>query len=199
MRPPRPCRETPGDAAAQRDYNFALSRIIGTLQKANLDPWTHPLRVSASDGVEYVLIHKRDPRPEWNPALYDFTPADQFDIHGTAFLERTIRPGLGAPLVAIGRAQRKNYREDFTLSRVYYGVTAVARFDLPRRCVISFEDPLATERVTIAEHTFPLAADFTVPVGDAPARKTREKTRTFASPSPGEVRRDRPHCAAPAL
>jgi pimeloyl-ACP methyl ester carboxylesterase len=168
-------QKTPDDAAARRDYNFALSRIIGTLQKANLDPWTHPLRVSAPDGAEYVLTHKRDPRPEWNPTLYDFTPADQFDVHGTAFLERTIRPGLGAPLVAVGRAQRKNYREDFTLSRVYYGVTAVARFDGPRRCVISFLDPLATERVTIGEHTFPLAADFTVPVGVMLSREKPEK------------------------
>ena len=167
--------ETPGDAAAQRDYNFALSRIIGTLQKANLDPWTHPLRVSAPDGAEYVLTHKRDPRPEWNPALYELTPADQFDVRGTAFLDRTIRPGLGAPLVAVGRAQRENYRENFTLSRVYYGVTAVARFDGPRRCVISFEDPLATERVTIGEHAFPLAADFTVPLGVALAREKPEK------------------------
>jgi len=42
-------------------------------------------------------------------------------------------------------------------------VTAVARFE-GRRCVIAFEDPLATETTTLGGYTFPLAADFTVPL-----------------------------------
>ena len=46
---------------------------------------------------------------------------------------------------------------------VYYGVTAIARFD-GRRCVLSFEDPLAEETIQVDGHTYPLAADFTVPL-----------------------------------
>jgi len=46
---------------------------------AKLDPWTKPLEVSREYG-HFILIHKPDPRPAWNPALFKFTPADQFDV-----------------------------------------------------------------------------------------------------------------------
>ena len=38
---------------------------------------------TGSPGIwPYALTTKPDPRPKWNPALYNFTPADQFDIGG---------------------------------------------------------------------------------------------------------------------
>ena len=83
-------QRNPQDEPARHAYNFAVGRIIGTIGDAKLDPWTHPLRVPASGG-EFVLTHKPDPRPQWNPALYNFTPADQFDIHGTYVTERQNR------------------------------------------------------------------------------------------------------------
>src|ERR1700730_10580784 len=152
----------PQDEPARHAYNFAVGRIIGTIRDGKLDPWSQPLRVPASAG-EFVLTHKPDPRPQWNPALYIFTPADQFDIHGTYVTERTTRNGLGAPLVAVGRDINKDARADFSFTRVYYGVTAIARFE-GRRCVLSFEDPLAEETIQMGGHTSPLAADFTVPL-----------------------------------
>ena len=152
----------PQDEPARHAYNFAVGRIIGTIRDGKLDPWSQPLRVPASAG-EFVLTHKPDPRPQWNPALYIFTPADQFDIHGTYVTERTTRSGLGAPLVAVGREINKDARANFSFTRVYYGVTAIARFE-GRRCVLSFEDPLAEETIQMGGHTYPLAADFTVPL-----------------------------------
>jgi pimeloyl-ACP methyl ester carboxylesterase len=152
----------PHDEQAMRDYNFAVGRIINTIRDAKLDPWTQPLRVPASGG-DFFLTHKPDPRPQWNPALYEFTPADQFDVHGTYVTERTTRDGLGAPVVAVGRETNKNARADFALPRVYYGVTAIARFE-GRRCFLSFADPLAEETTQIEGRTYPLAADFTVPL-----------------------------------
>ena len=88
---------------------------------------------------------------------------DQFDVRGKYVTERTLRDGIGAPIVAVEREVNKHARADFAPSRVFYSVTAVARFEGPR-CLLSFEDPLATETVTLDEHTFPLAADFTVPL-----------------------------------
>src|SRR5580704_11977899 len=158
----------PQDQQALHDYNFAVGRIIGTIGAAKLDPWTQPLRVPTSGG-EFLLTHKPDPRPQWNPALYNFTPADQFDIHGTYVTERTTRNGLGAPIVAVGREINKDARANFSFSRVYYGVTAIARFE-GRRCVLSFEDPLAEETIQLDGHTYPLAADFTVPIAVMLAR-----------------------------
>ena len=152
----------PDDRAARNTYNFAVARIIATIRDAKLDPWTQPLRVPASGG-EFLLTHKPDPRPQWNPALYNFTPTDQFDVHGTYVTERTTRDGIGAPVVAVGREVNKEARANFSTDRIYYGVTAIARFE-GRRCVLSFEDPLAVETVRIDGQIYPLAADFTVPL-----------------------------------
>jgi pimeloyl-ACP methyl ester carboxylesterase len=166
-------RHDPGDASARRDYNFALGRVFATIRDAKLDPWTQPLRVPA-EGGEFVLTHKPDARPQWNPALYEFVPADQFDIRGTYVAHRTTKDGLGAPLVAIGRKPRGDYRETFTMAHVYYGITALARFDA-RRCVLWFEDPLNTETVSLGGRSFPLAADFSVPLAVMLAKENPKK------------------------
>ena len=199
-------RHNPGDATARRDYNFALGRVFATLRDARLDRWTQPLRVPA-DGGEFVLTHQPDPRPQWNPALYEFVPADQFEIHGTYVAHRTTKDGLGAPLVAIGRKPRRDYRERFSMEHVYYGVTALARFD-GRRCVLSFEDPLHTETVSFDGRSFPLAADFTVPLAvmlakenpkklglrDCCGRRNTPRPRTSLGSSP--TTRTRPSCSS---
>jgi pimeloyl-ACP methyl ester carboxylesterase len=158
----RELERNPRDMAARDAYNFALGRVLETIKEAKLDPWKQPLHVPAAGG-EFTLTHKPDPRPQWDPELYDFTPADEFDIKGSFVTERTRKDGIGAPLVARGRANNANSRENFYLPRTYYGVTAVARFE-GRRCAIAFEDPLATETTTLGGHTFPLAADFSVPL-----------------------------------
>ena len=58
--------------------------------------------------------------------------------------------------------------------KIYSGVTALIRFE-GRRAVITIEDPLATERLTLAGHTFPLAADFTAPAGVLLAQQNPRK------------------------
>ncbi|MDD5201193.1 MAG: hypothetical protein PHC88_15490 [Terrimicrobiaceae bacterium] len=154
--------KAPNDATARTDYNFAVARVITTIRDAKLDPWTRPLQLPAKDGG-YVLDYRRDARKEWNPALYRLTPADQFDVRGTYVSKRCIKEGVGAPLVAVGLDGNLDVRKNFVLPRTYYGVTAVANFS-GRRCTLSFEDPLASETTTLRGRTFPLAADFTVPV-----------------------------------
>jgi pimeloyl-ACP methyl ester carboxylesterase len=176
--------QNPDDASARRDYNFALGRVFATIRHAKLDPWTQPLRVPANGG-EFLLTHKPDPRPQWNPALYEFVPADQFDVRGTYVARRTTKDGLGAPLVAIGRKPRADYRETFLTAHVYYGITALARFD-GRRCVLSFEDPLNTETVSFGGHSFPLAADFTVPLAVMLAKENPRKLELARLLRPGK-------------
>ena len=166
-------KRNPNDSTARNTYNFAVGRIIATIRDTKLDPWTQPLRVPANGG-EFVLTHRPDPRPQWNPALYDFTPADQFDVRGTYVTERTTRDGIGAPVVAVGREANKEARATFSMDRIYYGVTAIARFE-GRRCVLSFEDPLAVETVRIDGRIYPLAADFTVPLAVALASTNPKK------------------------
>jgi pimeloyl-ACP methyl ester carboxylesterase len=132
------------------------------IQKAGLDPWTQPLRAPAAGG-EFIVTRRPDPRPQWNPSLYDFTPADEFDVKGTYVAKRERKEGIGAPTVATGRAENANAEKDFIMPKTFYGVTVLIRFE-GRRAVFAFEDPLATEKVTFGGRTFPLAADYTVPV-----------------------------------
>ena len=158
----RELERNPADTAARDDYNFAVARVLGTIRHAKLDLASRPLRVPAS-GWDYFLSIKRDPRPQWNPSLYTFTPADQFDVNGQYVTGHTRKDGLGAPLVAIGRDKNRDAKANFALPRTFYGVTAVIRFEA-RRAVIALEDPLATETVRFGGRNFPLAADFTVPI-----------------------------------
>ncbi len=169
-------QKNPADAGARRDCNFALARIIETIHDAKLDPWTQPLRVPAPGGGEFTLTHRPDPRPQWNPALYEFMPADRFECCGKYVTRRTLKDGLGAPLVALARDPDGRLSEGIGTSRACYGVTVVARFEGANRCVLSLEDPLASENVIIGGRPYPLAADFTVPLA---VMLARENPRTL--------------------
>jgi PGAP1-like protein. len=155
-------KRKPGNATAVRDYNFGVSRIFQIIHDTNLDPWTQPLNVPTAHG-EFVLTYKSDPRPEWNPALYEFTPADEFDVGGKYVNERTTRGGIGAAIVAVEREESKNARGKAAPSRIFRTVSATAQFQ-GRRCVLEFYDPLDQETVSLYGRTVPLAADFTVPL-----------------------------------
>jgi hypothetical protein len=150
------------NSTAVRDYNFGVSRIFQIIHDAKLDPWTQPLSVPTAHG-DFVLTHIPDPRPEWNPALYEFTPADEFDVGGKYVTERTTRDGIGAPIVAVEREASESRRQKLAPSRIFRTVTAVAKFQ-DRRCVLEFYDPLDSETVTFSGRRLPLAADFTVPL-----------------------------------
>jgi pimeloyl-ACP methyl ester carboxylesterase len=155
-------KRDPSDATAIRDYNFGVSRIFQIVHDAKLDPWTKPLAVPGPQGG-FILTHRPDPRPEWDPTFYEFTPADEFDVGGKYVTERTTRPGIGAAIVAVEKEHNQGAQESFAPSRIFYSVTVVARFD-QQRCVLAFEDPLDKETVTFNGRTVPLAADFTVPL-----------------------------------
>jgi pimeloyl-ACP methyl ester carboxylesterase len=155
-------RRNPGNQTAARDYNFGVSRIFQIIHDAKLDPWTQPLSVPTAHG-DFVLTYKPDPRPEWNPALYEFTPADEFDVGGKYVTERTTRDGIGAPIVAVEKQASGSRRQMLAPSRIFRTVTAVAEFR-SNRCVLEFYDPLDSETATFYGRTVPLAADFTVPL-----------------------------------
>ena len=135
-----------GNPTAVRDYNFGVSRIFQIIHDAKLDPWTQPLSVPTVHG-DFVLTYKPDSRPEWNPALYEFTPADEFDVGGKYVTERTTRDGIGAPIVAVERQASESRRQKLAPSRIFRTVTAVAEFR-GRRCVLEFYDPLDSETVS---------------------------------------------------
>jgi len=162
----------PANAEARRDYNFAVARIFTVVRDAKLDPWTHPMRVGANG--EFTLTWKRDPRPEWDPALYDLIPADELDFKGTYVKDHVTKEGIGAPLVAKRELTAQQASAFFCPPYIYYSVTATAQFE-GSRCVISVNDPLAAESVRVDGHTYPLAANFTASYALLLAREKPQK------------------------
>ena len=163
----------PANLAARDAYNFAVARVIGTIEDAKLDPWARPLRVPAAGG-DFLLIYKPGPAAQWNPALFDLTPADQLRIKGSYVRKHEVKEGIGAPLVAVERGINDHPQRDHIMPKIYYGVTALIRFE-GGHAVLTIEDPLATEHVTLVGHTFPLAADFTVPAAVLLAQQNPRK------------------------
>ncbi len=159
----RHLQSSPKNAAALRNYNFALNGMFTALRHTSATVWDQSLRVPGTNSSYTVTYRKNPGQPERDPQIYDYIPSANLEISGSYMKERTVKAGLGAPLVALRREPRSDARERFTLARAYYGVTAVARFN-GRNCEFEFGDPLATEGVRMAGQTFPLAADFTAPL-----------------------------------
>jgi pimeloyl-ACP methyl ester carboxylesterase len=152
----------PANSAARDLYNFAVARSIEVIERTPLDPWRKTLPVPSPDG-EYLLTTARHGGADRNPADYTIIPADSIVIGGTYFEKRVTVPGFGAPVVAIGREERTDYRKSYTSRRLYAAATAIIRFD-HNRAQIEFMEPFATDKVTLDGHTLPLAADFSAPL-----------------------------------
>src|SRR5437667_9044741 len=162
----------PANAEARRNYNFAVARIFTVVRDAKFDPWTHPMRIGANG--EYTLTWKRDPRPEWNLALYDLIPADELNFKGTYVKDHVKKDGIGAPLIAERTLTAQQASQLFCAPHIFYSVTATAQFE-GSRCIISMNDPLATETVRVDGHTYPLAANFTAAYALQLAREKPQK------------------------
>jgi pimeloyl-ACP methyl ester carboxylesterase len=149
----------PANKEARRCYNFAVAGIFSVIRSAKLDPWTQPLPIGVNN--ELTLAGRKDPaKPEQNPALYDLVPTDELRYHGAYVKDDVTKDGIGAPLVAVRRLTVEQAATLFTAPAIYYGVTGLVDFE-GSRCVLSIRDPLAAETVTVAGHTYPMAANFT--------------------------------------
>jgi len=166
-------RQQPNDTAARDDYNFAVARIFEILHDSGLEPWKKPLACPGAATVWNFSI-PRDPRPERDPSRFDIRPADLFEFRGSLVLERSLKPGLGAPLVVVSDDEELAKAELFQGRNIFYGMTGVLRFQ-GRDCTGSFIDPLAVETVEFSGHRHPLAADFTAPLALALANQNHRR------------------------
>ena len=163
-------RKTPHDGSARRDYNFAVGRVFDAIKQSQLRPWDAPLVIKGRKG-DWQLTFKTSSGSELKLGKVDMVPADRYEFHGSYVTTRTIKDGIGAPLIVSGSEsdvmQADRFGQD---KRAYYGMTGMLHFS-GNRCELTTEDPLATERVRFAGHMFPLAADFTAPLAIALARE----------------------------
>src|SRR5256886_16328965 len=113
------------------------------------------MRVGANG--EFTLTWKRDPRPEWNLALYDLIPAAELTFKGTYVKDHVTKEGIGAPLPAKRELTAQQPRAFFCPPYIYYSVTAPAPFEASR-CVLASNDPRAAESARVVGHRYPLAA-----------------------------------------
>jgi pimeloyl-ACP methyl ester carboxylesterase len=161
----------PNDTAARDAYNFAVARVFSILRDKKIAMQGASLRAG-----DWELVGQTHLIDRATLAQVEFIPADQVKLSGTYVSQRSTKPGLGAPLIATLRdAEKLLKRDPFAQGKnIYYGVTAVARFE-GHRCVISFEDPLAEETTTLGGRTYPLAADYTAPLALMLARENPKK------------------------
>ena len=163
----------PGSRQARDLYNFSVARAIGVIEDAHLNAWDHALRAPAPAG-DYSLTTKRQVGTDRDPATYEIIPTDSLTIGGAYLLERVTISGIGAPVVAVGREEKKDFRTKYTSRRLYGGATGIIRFR-GQRAELEFFQPLMTDRVSLDGHSYPLAADLTAPLAVGLTRERPEK------------------------
>jgi pimeloyl-ACP methyl ester carboxylesterase len=95
-------------------------------------------------------------------------------MSGRFFQTRSSSNGIGAPLVAVGRAENPKFRQQYKLRRVYAPVTAVIRFS-GQQAQLQFMDPFKADRIQVGERDFPLAIDLRTPMAMLIARERPER------------------------
>ena len=175
----------PKDQQSLKDYNFAVGRIFEVLHDSGLQPWKKPVVCPSASG-DWTFSVAHDGKPEHDPSHFRILPADRFQFKGTLVKDRSTKAGLGAPMVIASVGFDPTKFDPFIQGKnLYYGVTEFLQFK-GRTCIAMFVDPLATETVQFGGHTFPVAADFTAPLGLALAELKPRKTELERMFKPSE-------------
>ena len=165
--------ERPSDSSAQSIYNFSVARAVENVERARIQPWQHEIDI-VNPTSRYTLTTSKPADPDHDPRRYDLFPTDTLKISGTFFKTRSAASGIGAPLVAVARAENPRFRQQYRLSRVYAPVTAAIRFS-GQKAELEFVDPMKSERIALSERAFPLAVDLSAPTAMLIARERPEQ------------------------
>ncbi|RBP41275.1 triacylglycerol esterase/lipase EstA (alpha/beta hydrolase family) [Roseimicrobium gellanilyticum] len=165
--------KNPADEQARNDYNFAVARIFEVIHDNQLKPWLNPL-VCPGATEDWTLVLKTDGK--YDPGMFRVLPADRFEFKGKLVKERTVKKGIGAPMITANQGFDFTKVDPFVMGKTsYYGVTVLINFK-GHDCTMVYYDPLSVEDVQFAGHTVPLAADFTAPIAFALAELKPRKT-----------------------
>ena len=173
----------PKNESARSIYNFAVARVAQDVDRANLEPWRQPVTVSTDQG-SYTLVSPKPVDPEHDPSRYGLFPTDTLKIGGKFFKTYSTVPGVGAPIVVVGRTESPHFRQQYKFRRVYAPITVIVHFS-GRQARLEFTDPLNTEKVTLNKKVFPLAADFDAPTAVLIAREHPERLGLSRVMNPG--------------
>ena len=165
--------QRPDDSSARSIYNFSVARAVENIKRANLQPWRKATNVPFNQG-SFLLTTPKPVEPEHDPSRYDLFPTDTLKISGRFFKTSSRVSGIGAPLVAIGREENPQFRQQYKLRRVYAPATAVIQFS-GQKADLKFVDPFQAERVALDKRNFPLAVDLSAPTAMLIARERPER------------------------
>jgi pimeloyl-ACP methyl ester carboxylesterase len=165
--------QRPSDSSAQSIYNFSVARAVENVERANLRPWRQATNVPFNQG-SFLLTTPKPIDAEHDPSRYDLFPTDTLKISGLFFKTSSRVSGIGAPLVAVGREENPQFRQQYKLRRVYAPATAVIQFS-GQNADLKFVDPFQAERVALDKRNFPLAVDLAAPTAMLIARERPER------------------------
>ena len=163
--------QRPRDLSAQSIYNFSVARVVENVERAKVQPWQRKIDV---DSGKLSLTSPKPIDLEHDPTRYDLFATDTLKIGGTFFKTSSTVSGIGAPLVAVGRSENPQFRQEYKLRRVYAPATAVIQFS-GKNADLKFVDPFQAEKISVNKRVFPLAVDFRAPIAMLIARGRPER------------------------
>ena len=153
-------RSHPADVTHRDSLNFLTARLCGALNDGCPGAWRSPATLPGGWRISTV----QHVSPGESPSNYVVMPADEFELSGSYINQRSLRSGVGAPLIAVSRAGDTLKKDRFAQgNRVYYATTAVLSFK-GKDCTLNIYDPLSVDRVEVGGRHYPLAADYTAPL-----------------------------------
>jgi pimeloyl-ACP methyl ester carboxylesterase len=173
----------PGDSLALYDYNFAVARLFDVLKTTTFQPWKTPVTCPGAEGNWYFSMLTNG-KAQHDPSHYRILSADRFVFTGSLVRQRSLKAGIGAPMVIASTGFDPTKYDPFIQGKnVYYGITQILHFN-GRNVTAAYVDPLSTEEVKFGGRKYPVAADFTAPLGLAMAelRPRRIEIQRMFSP-----------------
>jgi len=155
----------PQSTLLRSDYNFAVARVMDIVYAGKLQPWDRVVVAPSATGQPWRLtLTPPSKEKQFHPSLFEFRPSDRYDFRGKGVGERSLKEGLGAPLVVAGREMDYVKLDQFAQGKnVYYSFTALVSFR-GRSADIVLVDPLSRENINFDGRTYPLAGDFQGPL-----------------------------------
>jgi len=167
----RSFKQAPYDELRRSAYNFAVGRVIELLGKHGITPWTEPVRVGGLR-EDFVVTTAPDIAHGHDPSKFTLVPTDRLTISGQYFYERTLMPGVGAPVEVI--ADDDVQLDEFEVKRGYSASTAYVSFD-GNTAKLGLVNPFEKLDVGVSGYTVPIAADLTAPLAYAIAKEQPQK------------------------
>jgi len=139
-------------------YNFAVARLVESMQASGLKPWEKPVSLAGPTGTYYLSL-KSASKAAYDPSTDKLFPADRMQIGGVFFPDRILINGVGAPLVATGPGRKGRWDAD----KHFSGMTGLLAFS-GRKTTLEIVDPFQTTHTGVAGKERPVAADMSAPI-----------------------------------